>query len=210
MATFSSTQPSLRARILPRFPAQVLAGTGISITKSGGTYTFAVQAYADIPITALANIPADRLLGRDTTGDGSVEILTAAGGLGFNGVGGLELTTNQRIRAIPVVFNTVSVGAKQDIVVPFACTITKVTLLADAAGSVVIDVWKDTYGNYPPTVADTIVAAAKPTISAASKAQDSTLTGWNTSILAGDTLRFNVDSFTTIARLTVILEVVTL
>jgi hypothetical protein len=41
MPLFSSTQPSIRARILPRFPAQVLAGTGISITKSGGTYVFA-------------------------------------------------------------------------------------------------------------------------------------------------------------------------
>jgi|SRR5215475_4492636 len=42
MALFSSTQPSLRARLLPRFPAQVLAGNAMSITKSGGTYTFAV------------------------------------------------------------------------------------------------------------------------------------------------------------------------
>jgi len=42
MAVFSSTQPSLRARILPRFPAQVVAGNGITITKSGGVYTFEV------------------------------------------------------------------------------------------------------------------------------------------------------------------------
>lgn len=43
MALFSSTQPSLRARILPKFPAQVLAGNGINITKSGGTYTFSTS-----------------------------------------------------------------------------------------------------------------------------------------------------------------------
>jgi hypothetical protein len=42
MALFSSTQPSLRARILPRFPAQVLAGNGITITKGNGIYTFEV------------------------------------------------------------------------------------------------------------------------------------------------------------------------
>jgi len=42
MAVFSSTQPSLRARVLPRFPAQVIAGNGITITKSGGVYTFEV------------------------------------------------------------------------------------------------------------------------------------------------------------------------
>jgi hypothetical protein len=210
VATFSSTQPSLRARILPRFPAQVLAGTGITITKNGGTYVFAVQAYADIPITALANIASDRLLGRDSNGVGAVEILTASGGIGFNGAGSLELTPNQRIRAVPVVFNSVSVGAKQDILVPFACTITKVTMMADVIGSVVVDIWKSTFSSYPPVVANTIVASAKPTIAAAIKVQDSTLTGWNTSILAGDTLRFNIDSFTTIARLTVSLDVVTL
>jgi hypothetical protein len=210
VATFSSTQPSLKARILPRFPAQVLAGTGITITKSGGTYVFAVNAYADIPVTALQQIPSDRLLGRDTSGDGAVEILTASGGIGFNGVGSLELTANQRIRAIPIVFNTVAVNATQDIVVPFACTITRVTMLANVSGSVVVDIWKDTFANYPPTVADTITAAALPTIVATTKFQDSTLTGWNTSILAGDILRFNINSFTTVARLSIGLDVVTL
>lgn len=46
---FSSTQPSLRARLLPRFPARVIAGTGMSITKSGGTYTFAVTPFIGGP-----------------------------------------------------------------------------------------------------------------------------------------------------------------
>lgn len=44
MGIFSSTQPALRARLLPKFPAHVLAGNGMVITKSGLTYTFAVQA----------------------------------------------------------------------------------------------------------------------------------------------------------------------
>lgn len=41
---FSSTQPSLRARVIPRFPANVLAGNGMVITKVGITYTFEVNA----------------------------------------------------------------------------------------------------------------------------------------------------------------------
>ena len=41
MALFSSTQPSIRARVLARFPANVVGGNGITITKSGTTYTFA-------------------------------------------------------------------------------------------------------------------------------------------------------------------------
>jgi hypothetical protein len=70
-----------------------------------------------------------------------------------------------------------------------------------------VDIWKDTYANYPPTNADSITASAPPTIATAEKSQDTTLTGWTTSIAAGNTLRFNVDSVTTITRLTVALSV---
>jgi len=88
----------------------------------------------------------------------------------------------------------------------YAATITKATVLADLTGSCVIDIWKDTYANYPPTVADTITAAAKPTLSSAIKAEDATLTGWTTAVTAGDTFVFNVDSATTVTKLTVILS----
>lgn len=93
-----------------------------------------------------------------------------------------------------------------DVQIPYDMTITKVTLLANTSGSIVVDIWKDSYGNFPPTVADTITAASKPTISSAEKYQDSTLTGWTTTVSAGDTLRFNVDSCTTIRRCVVLIE----
>ena len=95
--------------------------------------------------------------------------------------------------------SAITTGIKGDIEVPFACTITRATLLADQTGSIVVNIWKDTYANYPPTVADKITASAPPTISSAINSQDSTLTGWTTSIAAGDTLRFNVDSAATIS-----------
>lgn len=98
--------------------------------------------------------------------------------------------------------STITTGVKGDIYFPFAATINEVELLADQSGSIVLDLWKDTYANYPPTVADTITASAKPTISSATKAQDTTLTGWTTSIAAGSSLRINVDSATTITRVT--------
>lgn len=91
-------------------------------------------------------------------------------------------------------------GPTLDIVVPFTCTITEVTVLANTTGSLVIDIWKDTYANYPPTVGDTITASAKPTLSSAFKYQDSTLTGWTTAIPSGSTLRINIDSAATISR----------
>jgi len=91
--------------------------------------------------------------------------------------------------------------------VPYACTINSATLLADQTGSAVVDIWKDTYANYPPTVADSICASAKPTITAGVKSEDTTLTGWTTSIAAGDVLYFNVDSCSTITNLVLVLKV---
>ena len=101
----------------------------------------------------------------------------------------------------------ISTGIKGDIEVPYGCTINQVTMLADQSGSIVIDIWKDTYVSYPPTAADTITASAKPTISSAIKSQDSTLTGWTTAVTAGNVLRYNVDSCTSITRCTLILKV---
>lgn len=103
--------------------------------------------------------------------------------------------------------SAVSTGVKGDLQVPFACTITEWTLLADTTGSVVVDVWKDTYANYPPVVGDSITASAKPTISSSNKGNSSTLTGWTTTVAAGDILRFNVDSASTITRVSVNLRV---
>jgi hypothetical protein len=98
-------------------------------------------------------------------------------------------------------------GVKGDLVIPFDATINEWSLLADQTGNVVVDIWKDTYANYPPTVGDSITASAKPTISSNNKAQSSTLTGWTTTISAGDILRFNIDSVDTIERLSINLKV---
>lgn len=102
----------------------------------------------------------------------------------------------------------IAVGVKGDIgPFDFAGTIERVTLLADQAGSIVVDIWKDSYANFPPTVADTITAAAKPTLASATTSQDSTLTGWTTTINDGDILRFNVDSATTVTRVTLTFKI---
>jgi hypothetical protein len=100
-----------------------------------------------------------------------------------------------------------STGVRGDLYVPFACTITAVTLLADQTGSVVIGVWKNTYASYPPTSGNSITASAPPTISSGVKSRDTILSGWTTSIAAGDTLRFNVNSVSAITRLTITLSV---
>ncbi len=103
--------------------------------------------------------------------------------------------------------SAITLGEKGHLEIPFDCTTKRVTMMADQAGSIVVDIWKDTYANFPPTAADSITATAPPTISGAQKSQDSTLHGWATAIVAGDILAFNVDSCDTITRLTISLKV---
>jgi hypothetical protein len=95
-------------------------------------------------------------------------------------------------------------GSKGFIEIPFACTITGARLAADASGSCVVDIKKATYSGLFST--SSICASAKPTLSSARKAQDTTLTGWTTAVAAGDWLEFNLDSITTITRLSVSLS----
>lgn len=103
--------------------------------------------------------------------------------------------------------SAITTGEKGHLRIPFKCEIKKVTLLADASGSTVIDIWKDTYANFPPTDADTITAAAPPTLSTAQKSEDATLTNWTKTIAVDDILAFNVDSAATITRIALILNV---
>uniref|UniRef100_A0A6M3KM64 Putative tail protein n=1 Tax=viral metagenome TaxID=1070528 RepID=A0A6M3KM64_9ZZZZ len=92
--------------------------------------------------------------------------------------------------------------------IPFACVIKAVRLAAPLeSGSIVIDIWKDTYANLIPTDADSITASAEPKITTAQKSEDTTLTGWTKTINAGDWLVFNVDSCTDITQCTIELEV---
>jgi len=104
--------------------------------------------------------------------------------------------------------SAITTGEKGHVEIPFKCEIQQVTLLADQSGAIKIDIWKDTYANFPPTDADTICGANEPEIVASgAKDQDGTLTSWTKTINAGDILAFNVDSVTTIERLTISLKV---
>jgi len=100
----------------------------------------------------------------------------------------------------------IAAGDEVKIQAPFAMTITSVTALADQSGSIEVDIWKDTYANYPPTVADTIVASAPISITTATKSTDVTLTGWTTAISAGDIMILHVNSVTDITEILITLN----
>lgn len=120
-------------------------------------------------------------------------------------------SSSLKIRQITIIVDgagsVLTTGVKGYKSFPVAGIITGVRLLADQSGSIVMDIWKDTYANYPPTVADTITAAAKPTIVTALKSEDTTLTGWTKTIAAGDVFGFNIDSVTTIQRIVLELSI---
>lgn len=103
--------------------------------------------------------------------------------------------------------SAITTGVKGYAVLPYDCTVTGWQLLADQAGSIVVDIWRDTYANHPPLDADSITASATPSISGAVKNQSTTLTGWTTQLNEGDILVFNVDSASAITSLTVALKI---
>lgn len=78
--------------------------------------------------------------------------------------------------------------------IPFSCGIVAARMVADQSCTATVDIWMDTYANFPPTNADSITAAAPLAIVAGIKDEDTTLTGWTTAIPAGNWLGFNVDA----------------
>jgi hypothetical protein len=101
--------------------------------------------------------------------------------------------------ALEIIVTAPPLGAICDIELPFAGVWTAWRIFNDSAGSIVYDLWRDAYANFPPTVADRITASDKPTTSGAAKAAGA-CTGWTTAFAAGDVVRINVDSTSGLAR----------
>lgn len=76
----------------------------------------------------------------------------------------------------------------------------------NAAGSTVIDIWNAPYPTVP-TVANTITASAKPTLSAAQVGMNEQLPGWTKNIAQGNVLAFSVESNTLNTRVTLALAI---
>lgn len=206
-------------------------GTSYSTTGSGTVVALATSPVFTTPslgvatATSVNGLTVSTTTGTLTLANGSTLATSGANSITFTSTapttltlptsGTLATTANLTGLATTAVGYTITGGgavittgvAGVGLRVPFACTINSVTLLASPSGSIVIDIWKDTYANFPPTVADSICASAKPTISSGVKSEDTTLTGWTTSIAAGDVLYFNVDSCSTITNVVLVLRV---
>lgn len=141
--------------------------------------------------------------------DGGISVIKPTSG-SFSGRW-LRLPVGNNVSAITYIVDAgasaINTGIVGQLYIPVTCVIGSVTLLADQTGSVVVDIWKTPFASYPPTVLNTITAAALPTITAGTSYQDTTLTGWTTLINAKDTLMFNINSSGGIHRLTITLAI---
>jgi hypothetical protein len=102
--------------------------------------------------------------------------------------------------------SVITTGKKGVIVLDGDYTVTGWTIIADQSGSIVVDVNRATYTNFPTTAS--IAGTELPTLSSVQKNEDLTLTSWTTTLSARDVLEFEVDSATTVTRVTVALRLV--
>lgn len=197
--------PAGTSTIVPWLTCVVNTSTG---ALTSATFTGPVICAAGTTSIASLNIPHGVEKSSPTDGD----ITTKTTGV-FARINGVTHKIGGETRQICFVIgdgtNVITTGRKAGIQIPFDCVITGWSIFEDTAtsSSVVVDVWKDTYANFPPVVGDTIAASAKPTLSSATKNQDNTLTGWTTAVTAGDCIVPNVDSATAAKRVVVVLRV---
>jgi hypothetical protein len=97
--------------------------------------------------------------------------------------------------------SAISTGVKGYYRVPFAGAIVGYSLISDLSGSTVVDIWKA--AGAVPTVSNTITASALPTLSSSQFLNSTTLTGWTTTVAVGDVIGFNINSASTMTRLTI-------
>lgn len=177
----------------------------ITVSGSGSTWTIDNDA---VTYAKMQNVTTNKLLGRASAGSGDTEEISLGSALYFTGT---TLNCVAETASITCVFDgsgaALTTNSKVYLAMPYGIIVNGWTILADQSGSCVIDVWKDTYANFPPTVADTVTGTEKPTLSSAQKNQDLSLTTWtSTTFNAGDTVVFNVDSATTVTKVTVVLR----
>lgn len=90
-------------------------------------------------------------------------------------------------------------GVQGYLVAPYTGVINSATILGDASGSLVLDIWKCRASAFDagvthPVSADSICSATPPTLTNASISKDATLAGWTTAFTAGDILAFSISS----------------
>jgi hypothetical protein len=144
------------------------------------------------------------------TASGEV-FFTASSAIGGGGGGGGGDVSNLKSGSFGVTIDgnggVITVGQKGYITVPYNGIITDWKILGDRAGTCTIDITKSTFANFPTQTS--ITGSAPITVSpAAQKASSSILTGWTSSISAGDIYGFTLNAATGFTRLNLIINTI--
>jgi hypothetical protein len=188
-----------------------LAGGGVT----SGELATAVSGLAPstatyITQTANAGLSAEQALGslatgilKNTTTTGVLSIATGADLPAHTTTGvpiALQFTIDGGGSAI-----TTGIYPECDICLPANLTITDWAMVCNPSGSITIDIWHDSHTNYPPTNADSITSSAPVLITTNVKNTTNSRSGWTNDLLATNYLRVNVDSVTSVERVTLTL-----
>ena len=101
----------------------------------------------------------------------------------------------------------IETGEKAPVLIPVDGQLERIRLLADQAGSAVVDIVRSTFTD-PPGGGTSIAGAIKPELDAEARYEDTELEGWTRDLVADDVLVPVVEELTGIERLTLVLTVV--
>jgi len=174
-------------------------------TPSGGGSALTVQDFAESPGRTVIDVATIRFIGAEVTeesgGVALVTVPTVAGPQGAAGQG----------RSLGAYFTTpgggalgLPVNAVEALVNGGPCSILEVLVLTKGGpGSCTVKLWKaNLSSHYPPVSADDISGGTNVVISSGTTYQNSTLTGWTTSLAADDVILITLSatsSFTSVA-----------
>jgi len=96
------------------------------------------------------------------------------------------------------------VGNKGSVTLDVSGIIESLTILSDQQGDLTIDIKKSNYSNFP--IFASIVGGAYPQLSNSRKVRDDVLNNWDTNIIAGDILTFDVIAVNNINRFLISLK----
>ena len=118
---------------------------------------------------------------------------------------------NQNLRSVGIIFDGggVALGAQtRCTIVNIAGTIKGFTMISDVSGGATVDVQTVAYSSYTgPGAASSITDSHTPTMASAVKYQDTTLTGWTTSLSANTVVCFVLSSPSTVTWLNADLKI---